>query len=90
VVSAVLYLPGAPGVLRRHARGCVSVLDLCGLVDRDPGPDQITRRRGSHAAASAGRSPRRSFQSHRYEPRLPYANATPTLRRCAITAPRRP
>src|SRR6266536_899161 len=41
--DAVLHVPGAPGVLRRHARGRVPVLELRGLVDRDPRPDQVTR-----------------------------------------------
>jgi hypothetical protein len=39
---AVLHVPGAPGMLRRHARGCVPVLKLRGLVDRDSRPDQVT------------------------------------------------
>jgi hypothetical protein len=38
---AVLHLPGAPGVLRRHARGGVPVLELSGLVDRDARADQV-------------------------------------------------
>ena len=39
---AVLHLTGAPGVLRRHARGSVSVLDVRGLVDRDARAGQVT------------------------------------------------
>ena len=36
-------VPGAPGMLRRHARGRVPILELRGLVDRDPRPDQVAR-----------------------------------------------
>lgn len=39
---AVLHLPGAPGVLGRHARGGIAVLELRGLVDRDARADQVT------------------------------------------------
>jgi len=38
---AVLHAAGAPGVLGCHARGGLALLQLRGLVDRDPRPDQI-------------------------------------------------
>ena len=41
--DTVLHVPGASGVLRRHARGRVPVLELRGLIDRDPRPDQVAR-----------------------------------------------
>ena len=41
--DAILHVPGAPGMLRRHARRGVPVLELGGLADRDPRPDQVTR-----------------------------------------------
>ena len=80
-----------------------------------PGPIMSSGSHGSHAAARAGSSPRRSCQPHRCDPSsacircqpscpaasaidqqfafvpgdsaLTYPNATPTLRRCAITRP---
>jgi hypothetical protein len=39
---AILHLPGAPGMLRRYARGGVPVLELGGLIDRDARADQVT------------------------------------------------
>ena len=38
---AVLHFPGAPGMLGSHARRGVPLLQVRGLVDRDPGPDQV-------------------------------------------------
>ena len=38
---AVLHLPGAPGMLGSHARRGVPLLQVRGLIDRDPGPDQV-------------------------------------------------
>ena len=40
---AVLDLAGDTRVLRRDARGGPSLLQVSGLVDRDPGPDQVIR-----------------------------------------------
>ena len=41
--DAVLDVPCAPGMLRRDARGRVTVLELGGLVERDSRPDQVAR-----------------------------------------------
>jgi hypothetical protein len=59
---AVLHLAGDPGVLRRDARGRVAVLELCGLIDRDAGADQVIRvtrqpRRGQPRELAAQRLP---------------------------------
>src|SRR6266487_1296541 len=41
--DAVLHVACAPGMLRRDARGRVTVLELGGLVERDSRPDQVVR-----------------------------------------------
>jgi hypothetical protein len=59
---AVLHFPGAPGMLGSHARRGVPLLQMRGLVDRDPGPDQVATgvlpasRRPVPAAPRAGPS----------------------------------
>ena len=40
--DAVFHLAGAPGVLGSHACRVIAVLEVRGLVDRDPRPDQVT------------------------------------------------
>jgi hypothetical protein len=52
--DAVLHVPGAPGVLRRHARGRVPVLELRGLINRDPRPGQVTRVAGQPGEREPG------------------------------------